>query len=55
LDGCIGKIEVFKKISRTNKQIFLVLISAYGIKENQYSKELISDLIKLENLFEKNN
>jgi uncharacterized protein len=48
------KIEVFKKISRINIQIFLVLISANGIKENQYSRDLVNDLIKLENLFEKN-
>lgn len=47
------KIEVFKKISRTNKQIFLVMISANGVKQNQYSKELVNNVITLENLFEK--
>ena len=47
------KIEVFKKISRTNKQIFLVIISANGLKENKYSKGLVNNLITSENLFEK--
>lgn len=49
------KIEVFKKISRTDKQTFLVIISANGIKETQYSKELITNLVTLENLFDKDN
>jgi len=47
------KIEIFKKISRTNKQIFLALISANGLKATQYSKELVSNVITWENLFEK--
>jgi uncharacterized protein len=48
------KIEIFKRISRTNKQIFLILISANGIKQTQYSKELVTRVITLENLFKKN-
>lgn len=47
------KIEIFKKISRTNKQIFLVFISANGLKATQYSKELVSNVITWEKLFEK--
>lgn len=47
------KMEVFKKITRTNKQLFLVLISANGIKETSYSKELVGDLVTAENLFKK--
>jgi len=49
------KIEIFKKISRTNKQIFLVLISANGVKETQYSKTLINNIVIWENLFGKDN
>ena len=47
------KIEIFKKISRTNKQIFLAFISANGLKATQYSKELVSTVITWEKLFEK--
>jgi len=45
------KIEVFKKIVRTNKQIFLILISANGFKETNYSKEMISSVVTLDSLF----
>lgn len=49
------KIEIFKKITRTNKQIFLTLISANGIKETPYSKKLLDNLVTLDSLFEKDN
>lgn len=47
------KIEVFKKVIRTNKQIFLTLISANGIKETIYSKGMINNIVTLDALFEK--
>jgi len=45
------KLEIFKKITRTNKQLFIALISANGIKENKYSEELLSGVATLEDLF----
>ena len=45
------KVEVFKKITRTNKQIFIVFISANGVKKNKYSEELLSGIVTLEDLF----
>ncbi len=48
-----SKLDVFKKISRTNKQLFLIFISAYGIKDNSYSKELVSEVVVSDSLFEK--
>lgn len=45
------KIEIFKKFTRTTKQIFLVMISSGGIKKNNYSDELVSDVVMLEDLF----
>jgi uncharacterized protein len=47
------KIEIFKKITKTSKQLFLALISANGLKETLYSKELVNKVITWENLFEK--
>lgn len=46
------KCEVFKKVTRTKKQLFIVLITTHGIKQNKYSDELISNVVKLEDLFE---
>lgn len=45
------KIGVFKKITRTNKQIFIVMICSNGLKKNKYANDLISEVITLEDLF----
>ncbi len=46
------KIAVFKKVTKTNKQVFLALVSANGLKKNMYSEEIINDLIvSLDDLF----
>ena len=44
------KIEVFKKITGTQKQFFEAIISANGIKENQYSKRC-DNVVILDDLF----
>lgn len=46
------KISVFKETTKTNKQIFLVLVSAHGVKRNQYSNELLNDVITQDVFFE---
>ena len=43
--------EIFKRVTGTTKQIFTVIIAANGIKENKYSKELISGVVTLDDLF----
>ncbi len=45
------KIEIFKEVTRTNKQVFMALISANGVKRNQYSDDLISAIVTLEDFF----
>lgn len=45
------KLETFKKVTRTDKQLFLVLISAKGVKKNKYSDELVSGVVTLNDLF----
>jgi len=45
------KVETFKKITKTNKQIFIALITLNGIKQNRYSKELIDNSVILDDLF----
>jgi len=44
------KIQVFRTITKTQKQIFLAMISASGIKDSQYSDILVAQTIVLEDL-----
>ena len=45
------KIEVFKRVTKTRKHIFLVMVSANGIKETLYSVEMLSGVVTLKELF----
>ena len=45
------KIKVFTEKTQTKKQIFLAIISANGLKQNDYSEELISNTVTLDDLF----
>lgn len=47
------KINVFKKITRTNKQLFLVIISANGMKNTIYSEDIVNGVVTSDDLFEK--
>lgn len=47
----LNKVNVFEKISGINKQVFIAMITASGIKPNMYSEELISATVTLEDLF----
>jgi len=46
-----NKISIFKHATKTRKQIFMTLISANGIKANQYSNELLNGVVTLQDLF----
>jgi len=46
-----NKIAALKKATKTKKQIFIVMISANGVKENMYSEELISSVMVLDDFF----
>ena len=45
------KLQVFEKISNTDKQTTLCLITTSGIKKNIWSEDLIDHQITIENLF----
>lgn len=45
------KLTVFKERTRTKKQLFLSFVSANGLKENSYSKEMVSGVVILDDLF----
>lgn len=46
----LTKIEVFKKITRTKKQIFLAMIASHGLRETRYTG-LVNQTVTLEALF----
>lgn len=49
-ENLTDKIAIFKKVTRTQKQIFLSMITGSGLKENLYS-DLIQSAVTLEDLF----
>lgn len=46
-----NKIQEFQKETETRKNVFLTMITSYGIKENEYSQELVQNSLKLDSLF----
>ncbi len=47
-----AKMAVFKGVSKTKKQIFLTMITSFGMTENKYSQELIDNSLTMDVLFE---
>lgn len=47
------KIRIFKALTKTKKQVFLNLISVFGLKHNEHSLGLIDGIMDIEVLFEK--
>ncbi len=45
------KADVFKNVTGTDKQIFIAMISANGVKQNKYAKELLDGVVTLDDLF----
>lgn len=46
------KRRVFRKVSKTNKQVFMVLISTFNLKPNQHSIGLIDNVLNMDDLFQ---
>lgn len=49
----VKKMEVFKKHTKTEKQLFFSMITTMGLKSTMYSEELISSEVTLDDLFKK--
>ncbi len=45
------KVEVFKRQSRTKKQLLLAMITTMGLKPTMYSEEIVTNEVTLEDLF----
>lgn len=46
------KLEVFRKLTKTQKQLFLSMITTYGLKQTLYSEELVANQVTLQDLFQ---
>lgn len=46
------KLDAFSEQTKTKKQLFLIIISAEGVKDNLWSKELVSGVVSLNDFFE---
>jgi len=49
----LNKVNIFKTKTGTNKQIFIAMVSANGLKPTMYSEELITDVVTTNDLFKK--
>lgn len=49
----LKKMEIFQKQAKVKKQLFLSMITTYGLKPTMYSEEIISNQVTLEDLFKK--
>ena len=47
------KRSIFKAIAKTKKQIFITLISTFGLVENKHSSSIIDTKVELDALFKK--
>lgn len=46
-----NKVSELQKETKTRKNVFITMISTHGMKENEYSKELINNTLDLNSLF----
>jgi uncharacterized protein len=47
----VRKMEIFRKQTRTKKQLFISMITTHGLKQTIHSEELITSQVTLEDLF----
>ncbi len=47
----INKIDVFRRQTKTQREVFLSLILANGLQESMYSEELVDSVVTLDDLF----
>ncbi|MDX8430989.1 MAG: ATP-binding protein [Candidatus Algichlamydia australiensis] len=46
-----NKMEIFQKRTKTQKQLFLAIVSAKGLKKTMYSEEIVDAVVSLSDLF----
>jgi len=51
-DQLRNKIAIFNDVSKTKKQIFLTMITTFGVSKNKYSQDLVDNNLTMDVLFE---
>lgn len=46
-----NKLNLFRESTKTKKNLFISFITTYGIKENEYSKQMVQNSLVLDDLF----
>lgn len=46
-----NKQQVFRAVTKTNKQLFLIMITTFGITSNEYSMDLVAQVLNMDDLF----
>jgi len=44
-------IDIFKKVTRTRKQLLVAIISAAGVRETAYAEDFLDAIVDLKDLF----
>lgn len=47
-------VDIFKRITGTRKNVFLTMVTTFGVKQNAYAKELVSNSLTLADIFNVN-
>jgi len=50
-DNLREKRRIFREVTKTNKQIFLVILTTFGLIQNEHSMDLVSESLDLDALF----
>ncbi len=45
------KLQVFRQVTGTRKNVFLAMVTTFGVTNNAYAKELVANSLTLEDLF----
>ncbi len=45
------KLDVFRRVTGTRKNVFLTMVTTFGVINNAYAKELVANTLTLEDLF----
>lgn len=45
------KVDVFRRATETRKNVFLTMVTTYGVTDNAYRKELVESVVMLDDLF----
>jgi len=45
------KLDVFRRVTRTRKSLFLTLVTTFGVRQNSYATDLVANEITMNDLF----